>query len=172
MSSAKEVVLKMYKNIQRGTEFVLDAIPEDKLDYQLDPKGAKLREIAFHAATLPLGAAIFAKGVFEKFPSIPDLMKALEDYLGGDLIKTKDYAAIFKKSCEVFLDHYNKFSDDEFVNSTYSNFLTGGPITHLEGFLGTQNHLLQHRGTIFGFLRSLQIPVSMHQYFGMNPVES
>ncbi|MCE7735322.1 MAG: hypothetical protein GPJ54_10625 [Candidatus Heimdallarchaeota archaeon] len=170
MSSTKETVLRMFRTIQRGTEFVLDAIPADKLDHKLDPNGAKLREIAFHISTLPLGAAIFAKGVFEKFPSVPKLMEALEEHL-GDLMKTQDYSAIFRKSCGVFLQHYNSFSDKEFINSTYTNFLTGGPITYLEGFLGTQNHVLQHRGTLFGFLRSLGIPVSMHQYFGMSPLE-
>ncbi|MFV2016337.1 MAG: hypothetical protein ACC656_12965, partial [Candidatus Heimdallarchaeota archaeon] len=146
------------------------AIPDDKLGHRLDPNGAKLREIAFHISTLPLGATIFAKGVFDKFPSVPKLMETLEEYL-GDLIKTTDYVTIFRKSCELFLSHYNNFGDEEFTNSTYSNFLTGGPITHLEGFLGTQNHIMQHRGTLFGFLRHLGIPVSMHQYFAMSPLE-
>ncbi|OLS28617.1 MAG: hypothetical protein HeimC2_05620 [Candidatus Heimdallarchaeota archaeon LC_2] len=170
MGSAKETVIRNFKGVIRGTDFVLQAIPSDKLNHKLDSKGTKLRDIAFHIATLPLGATIFAKGVFEKFPSVPVLMEAFDEYL-GEMMKSNDYAAIFRKSCEVFLDHYNQFSDEEFVNSTYSNFLTGGPITHLGGFLGTQNHVVHHRGTLFGFLRSLEIPVSMHQYFGMNPLE-
>lgn len=170
MGSAKESVIKNFIGVQRGTDYVLQAVPSDNLDYQMDPKGTKLRAIAFHIASLPLGAAIFAKGIFEKFPSVPDLMEAFEEYL-GDMIRSNDFPAIFRKSCEVFLEHYNQFTNEEFVKSTYTNFLTGGPITHLEGFLGTKNHVLQHRGTLFAMLRSLEIPVSMHQYFGMNPLE-
>ena len=104
MGSAKETVIRNFKGVIRGTDFILQAIPSDKLNHQLDPKGTKLREIAFHIATLPLGAAIFAKGVFEKFPSVPDLMEAFKEYL-GEMVRSNDYAAIFRKACEVFLDH-------------------------------------------------------------------
>lgn len=170
MSSTKETVLRVFQNVQKGTEYVLMAIPMDKLDHQLDSNSAKLKDIAFHIATLPLGAAIFAKGAFEEFPSVPELLKSFKEHI-GDIVDTNDYTEIFKHSCDVFLGHFNAFTDKEFIESTYENFLTRGPKTHLEGFLGTQNHILQHRGTLFGFLRSLGIKVNMRQYFGMKPMD-
>lgn len=169
MNSTKELVMKSFDQIQKGTEYVLQAIPMDKLDYGIKDS-ATISELAFHIATMPLGATLFAKGVFEKFPEFDVLTTEFEKYL-GDSLKKKDYKTMFTKSCTVFKEFWESKTDDEWVNSTYSNFLTRGPRTYLEGYLSMQNHLLQHRGSLTSTLRSARVMVNLQQYWGMAPLE-
>ncbi len=171
MATAKEITLQMFDNIQKGTEFILGAIPMDKLDHSVDGKSATIGDLAFHIATLPLGSVLITQGKFDKFPPIDELMKAMEPYL-GDSLENKDYKSIFTKSCKAFIEFYESKSADEWINSTYENFLTRGPRTYLQGFYSMQNHLLQHRGSLTSTLRSAGIHVSLKQYWGMMPYTS
>ena len=170
MATAKELVMSMFENIQKGTDYVLQAIPMDKLDHQVGGDSATIEALAFHISTLPLGAALFAQNLFDKFPENDALMATFEKYL-GDSLKNKDYPEMFRKSCEVFLEFFGGKTDDEWVNSTYTNFLFRGERTYLEGFLSMQNHLIQHRGSLVSTLRSAGVPVTLRQYWGMKPLE-
>ncbi len=156
----------MFENIQRGTEYVLMAIPMDKLDYSVEENTATIEDLAFHISTLPLGAALFAQNLFDKFPESDQLMAEFKKYL-GDSLDDKNYPEIFRKSCKVFTDF---FEGKEDWYKTYTSFLFRGERTYLEGFLSMQNHLLQHRGSLTTTLRSMGIPVSMKQYWGMKPL--
>ncbi|MHA2251568.1 MAG: DinB family protein [Candidatus Kariarchaeaceae archaeon] len=171
MDSTKDTVLKMFESIQKGTEFILQAIPEDKLDHKIDESGSSLGKLAFHLAALPLGSVLFANGTFTEFPAVEKLMEKLSEYIGEEM-KNNDFAAIFRKSCEVFINYYQTITNDDWVNTTYSTFLSRGPTTPLQGFLSTQNHLIQHRGTLFAYLRTLEIPVTLKQYWGYKPLQS
>ncbi|MDH5401284.1 MAG: hypothetical protein OEZ01_14475 [Candidatus Heimdallarchaeota archaeon] len=171
MTTAKTQIIKAFENIIKGTEYVLQAVPADRLDFKIEENSTTLESICFHISTLPLGATLFAQQVYTEFPPVDVLIEKMKEYL-GDSIEQKDYSTMFTKSCEVFLKHYNSFSDRDFVQETYSTFLTRGPVTHMEGFLSTQNHLIQHRGTLVAMLRSMGIPVGLSQYWGMKPLSS
>ncbi|MHA2171163.1 MAG: hypothetical protein ACXAB7_14810 [Candidatus Kariarchaeaceae archaeon] len=166
MDSAKETVFKMFESVQKGTEYVLQAVPSDKLDYQINENSAQLGDLAFHIAAMPLASVLFGDGTFEQFPAPEKLIEELAKHL-GDAMSDKDYLAIFKSSCEIFLKFHGEknWSEDK-----YSSFLHREPVSHLQAFLGTQNHLVQHRGTLTTYLRSLDIPVTLKQYWGYAPL--
>lgn len=169
MPSAKSSVLKQFEHIQKGTEYILQAVPLDKLDHSVEKSSATIGGLAFHVATLPLGATLFAQGKFEKFPSTDVLMETLEGYL-GDSMRNKDYKSMFTKSCNIFLEYFENKTEDEWINSTYVTPVARGPRTYLEGFLSMQNHLIQHRGSLTSTLRSIGVLVSLRQYWGMTPL--
>ncbi len=170
MPSAKSSVLKQFEHIQKGTEYILQAVPKDKLDHSVEKSSATIEGLAFHIATLPLGAKLFAEGKFDKFPSTEVLMKTLEEYL-GDTMRNKDYKSMFTKSCLIYLEYFGNKTEDEWINSTYVTPVSRGPMTYREGFLSMQNHLIQHRGSLTTTLRSIGILVSLRQYWGMSPLE-
>ncbi len=157
----------MFKNIQRGTEYVLMAIPKDKLDHRVSPNSASIKELAFHISTMPLGATLFAKNLFDKFPESDVLMAEFEKYL-GESMKNNDFPEMFRKSCEVCIEFFNS---KDWLNETFSNFLNKKERTYLEAFLSMQNHMIQHRGSLVSTLRSAGIPVTMQQYWGMRPLQ-
>ncbi|RMG31438.1 MAG: hypothetical protein D6732_14830 [Methanobacteriota archaeon] len=166
MDKSKEIILQMFQRIQKGTEYVLQAIPEDKLEHRVSDNSASVKELAFHIATLPLGAALFAQNIFDKFPDNETLMNQFEKYL-GDSLKNNDYPEMFRKSCQVCIEF---FKQKDWINETFANFLNKNQRTYLEAFLSMQNHLIQHRGSLVSTLRSAGIPVSMQQYWGMKPL--
>jgi uncharacterized damage-inducible protein DinB len=170
MTNSKDVVLSMFENIQKGTRFVLEAIEKEHLDKAVNEESATVGDLAFHISTMPLGTTLFAQGRFEKFPEVEVLMSAFKEFLGDDLDQ-KRYAQIWDKSCEVMLEYWKSKSADEWINTTFSHFLTRGPVTYLEGFLAMQNHMLQHRGSLTSTLRSIGVPVGLRQYWGMSPLE-
>jgi hypothetical protein len=163
-------MLRNYQNVRRGTNFVLKTIPSDQIDYIPQKGMRKLGDLASHIATLPLGSYIFTSGIVEKFDASL-LIDALKQKL-GDLYDSKNYFQIFEKSNKYFLKFYEDLPLNDWVESTYTSATNPKPITYLQGFLGFQTHLLQHRGSLFTYLRTLDVPVSMKQYFGMEELKT
>ena len=161
----KEILIKNFKNVQRGTDFILKAIPTNKLDYTPTKEMKKLGELAFHIATLPLTARYFSENEFKERPERDTILKLFSEKYGADLTKN-NYSAIFAKSCEYFLNLFEKKDNNQFINGTFSNFIYRNTTSFLELFLSTEDHIVQHRGTLFAYLRTLNIPVTMQQYFG------
>ena len=165
--STKDIIVANFKGVQRGTEFVLQAVPKDKLDYSPNKDvQQKLGDLARHIAVLPFTSALYAKGGYKERPNPDEMKKVLADKFGSDLANN-NYSAVFTKACDFFLDFYGKKSDEELVNGTFTNFLYTSPTPFLKGFLSVEDHLVQHRGTLFAYLRALNVPVTMKQYFGM-----
>lgn len=167
--SVKEIILQNYQNVRKGTKFVLKAIPHDVIDYSPHKKMRKLGDLAFHLSSLPLGSFIFTSGIVKKFEPNA-LIYALKQRL-GTLYDSKNYAEIFEKSNEYFLKFYENLPAEDWIGSIYVSATNRKPITYLQGFINFQNHLIQHRGSLFTYLRTLMIPVSMKQYFGIEELK-
>lgn len=164
----KKLLFKNFKAVQRGTEFVLKAIPTDNQDFKnFKPKTEmrSLGDLAFHIATLPVGSVILAESSFTEFPPIEVLLKSMTERIGE--VTSSNYADIFVRSSKHFVEYFDKKSDDDLINKTYQSFLMRQPATFFEGFQSMMNHLIQHRGTLFAYLRLLDVQVSMKQYFGI-----
>ena len=166
MSSTKDIIVNNFKGVQRGTDFVLQAIPKDKLDYTITKDGQKMGDLARHIAILPFTATIFAEGGYNERPNPDEMKKKLAEKFGNDL-EQNNYSAMFAKACEYFLNFYGQKSDEDLLNKTFTNFIYTQPTPFLKGFLSVEDHLVQHRGTLFAYLRALNIPITMKQYFGM-----
>ena len=167
MSSMKEIVISNFKGVQRGTDFILKAVPKDKLDYApTKDVQQKLGDLARHIAVLSYTGTLFVEGGNKERPNPDQMKKILADKFGSDLANN-NYSAVFNKACEHFLNFYSKKSDDELVKGTFTNFINTSPTPFLKGFLSIEDHLVQHRGTLFAYLRALNVPVTMKQYFGM-----
>ena len=166
MSSTKDIIVSNFKGVQRGTDFVLQAIPKDKLDYSITKDGQKMGDLARHIAILPFTATLFAEEGYKERPNPDEMKKKLVDTFGRDLAQN-NYSAMFAKACEYFLNFYGQKSDEDLLNKTFTNFIYTQPTPFLKGFLSVEDHLVQHRGTLFAYLRALNIPVTMKQYFGM-----
>lgn len=164
--SAKDVIIANFKGVQKGTDFILQAIPTDKLDYvPAEHMSQKLSDLARHIAVLPFTATYFAENSSKERPNPDDMKKLIGDKFGPDLAKN-DYSAVFAKACDYFLNFYGNKSDSELVTGTFTNFIYTQPTSFLKGFLSVEDHLVQHRGTLFTYLRTLNVPVGMNQYFG------
>jgi uncharacterized damage-inducible protein DinB len=161
----KSSIIDSYKKIQKGTEFVLRAIPQTQLDFKPNERMRRLEDLAFHIATLPVGSIILAESNFKEFPPLDVLLKAMEDRIGN--VKTKNFADIFTRASEHFIQFIHNKTEEELIHSTYQSFLMREPASYFEGYLNMITHLIQHRGTLFVYLRLLEIPVSMMQYFGI-----
>lgn len=167
MSSMKDIVIQNFKGVQRGTDFILKSVPKDKLDYTPNKDvQQKLGDLARHIAILPFTATYFAENGIKERPNPDDMKKVLAEKFGQDF-QNNNYTAMFTKACEYYLNFYGKKSDDELVNGTFTNFIYSSPTPFLKGFLSVEDHLVQHRGTLFAYLRALNVPVTMKQYFGM-----
>lgn len=166
MSSMKEIFVNNFKSVQRGTDFVLKTVPLDKLDHSFTKDGQKMGDLARHIAILPFTATIFVEGQNKERPNPDQMKKLLGDKFGADLAQN-NYSGIFNKACEYFLNFYGNKSDEELINGTFMNFIYTNPTAFLKGFLSVEDHLVQHRGTLFAHLRALNVPVTMKQYFGM-----
>ena len=169
-NSVKEILMKNFKNVQQGTNFILKAIPKDKLDYQPTIDMRKMGDLAFQNALLPLTCTMFAQGMFKERPDQATMQKVLAEKLGS-AVKENNYPAMFAKACEYMFDFYGKKTDNDWLNTTYTTFINPNPISFLQGFVGIEDHLIQHRGTLFAYLRTLNIPVTMKQYFGMEDLK-
>ncbi len=167
MNTVKDIVINNFLSVKRGTEFILKAIPMDKLDYApAEHINQKLGDLARHIAILPFTATYFAEHTLQERPNPEEMKKLLGEQFGQDLAQN-NYAGVFSKACEYFLTFYSQKNDDEFLNSTFTNFIYSTPTPFLKGFLSVEDHLIQHRGTLFAYLRALNVPVTMKQYFGM-----
>jgi hypothetical protein len=169
-NSVKELLLKNFKGIQRGTNFILKTVPTDKLDYQPNKDMRKMGEIAMHIATLPLSNTFLIENEFKERPN-PELSKKLFEDKFGSAYNENNFPVIFEKACEYFIDFYNKKTDVEFFTNTFTNFIYTKPTSFLQGFLSVEDHIVQHRGTLFAYLRLLNIPVTMMQYFGFEELK-
>ncbi|MHA1991220.1 MAG: DinB family protein [Candidatus Hodarchaeales archaeon] len=167
--SIKEIILLNYQNIQKGTEFVLKAISINDIEYAPQEGMRKLGDLAFHIATLPLGSFIFTSGLVKEFNPVT-LISTLKQRL-GPLYDSKNFVKIFVKSNDDFLKFYEDLPVEYWIEKTYTSATNPKPITYLQGFINFQNHLIQHRGSLFTYLRTLNIPVSMKQYFGIEELK-
>ena len=165
-TTMKDVIINNFKGVQKGTDFVLKAIPKDKLDFSFTKDGQKLGDLARHIALLPYTSTVFVEGQNKERPNPDQMKKIVGDKFGADIAQN-NYSAVFSKACEYFINFYSKKSDNDLANSTFTNFLYTTPTPYLKGFLAVEDHLVQHRGTLFGMLRALNVPVTMKQYFGM-----
>ena len=136
------------------------------MEFSLSKDGQKLGDLARHIAILPYTSTIFVEGGNKERPNPDAMKKILTDKFGSDLTQA-NYSAVFSKACEYFLNFYGKKSDEELTTKTFTNFLYTNPTAFLKGFLSVEDHLVQHRGTLFAMLRALNVPVTMKQYFGM-----
>lgn len=168
--SFKDLLLKNFNGVQRGTEFVLKTIPPKQLDFAPANGMKKLGELAFHVATLPLTFTYFVQNNSTERPAPEDIKLLLSDQFGSEIAKN-NYQAMFGRSCEYFLEFFKKHSDDELAQKTFTNFIYQTPTPLFSAFLSVEDHIIQHRGTIFAYLRILGIPVTMKQYFGIEPLD-
>ena len=68
-------------------------------------------------------------------------------------------------------DFYTKKTDAEWLNTTFTTFINPNPAPLLQGVIGVEDHIIQHRGTLFAYLRTLNVPVTMKQYYGMEELK-
>ena len=169
-NSVKEIILKNFKNVQQGTNFILKAVPKDKLNYQPTKEMRPMGDLVMHIATLPLTNTLFVQGVFKERPDPAAMQKVLEEKL-GNVYKEKNYSAIFTKACEYMNDFYTKKTDTEWLNTTFTTFINPNPAPLLQGIIGVEDHIIQHRGTLFAYLRTLNVLVTMKQYYGMEELK-
>ncbi|MHA1982759.1 MAG: DinB family protein [Candidatus Hodarchaeales archaeon] len=167
--SIKEIILSNYQNVRKGTEFVLKAISLDDIEYEPQEGMRKLGDLAFHIATLPLGSFIFTSGLVTEFDPVT-LINALKQRLSS-LYDSKNFSKVFEKSNDDFLNFYKDLPAEYWTEKTYTSATNPKPITYLQGFINFQNHLIQHRGSLFTYLKTLNIPVSMKQYFGIEELK-
>ena len=78
-NSVKEIILKNFKNVQQGTNFILKAVPKDKLNYQPTKEMRPMGDLAMHIATIPLTNTQLVQGVFKERPAPAAMQKVLEE---------------------------------------------------------------------------------------------
>lgn len=166
MKSYKDIIFENFVSVRRGTEFILKAIPQDKLDFALPDDGQIMGELARHISILPFTNTYFIENQSKERPPMEEIQKILGEKFGSSIQKN-NYVEMFDLASDYFLHYFGNKTDKELVEGTYSNFIRPQPTPYLTGFLFIEDHLVQHRGTLFAYLRALNIPVTMKQYFGM-----
>lgn len=169
-SIVKNSLLKSFQKLSKGTEFVLRTIPQDQLGFKPKPEMRSLGELAFHIATMPVGSVILAESDFKEFPPVEVLVQAMTERIGD--VETTNYADIFVRSSKYYEEFISKKTPEELSTGTYQSFLMREPNTYVEGYLSMITHMIQHRGTLHAYLRLLDVPVSMTQYFGIKELKS
>ncbi|OLS24924.1 MAG: hypothetical protein HeimC3_18000 [Candidatus Heimdallarchaeota archaeon LC_3] len=66
IGSIKTIVLNHNKSVQRGTYFVLKAVPKENIDFSPKENLRKISDLAFHLATLPLGFYLLTKRIIKE----------------------------------------------------------------------------------------------------------
>jgi len=65
MTSVKEIFLENFAGVQRGTDFILKAVPKDKVDFTLVKDGQKMGDLARHISLLPFTSTLFIEKEFK-----------------------------------------------------------------------------------------------------------
>jgi len=128
MTSVKEIFLENFAGVQRGTDFILKAVPKDKVDFTLVKDGQKMGDLARHISLLPFTSTLFIEKEFKERPSPEQMKNSLADHFGPDLYEG-NFSTMFRKSCEYFLTFCGKKTDSEIVGSTFTNFIYATPIS-------------------------------------------
>ncbi len=152
--STSEAIIADFKAEAANTRKVLEAVPEDRYDWQPHDKSMSLGQLASHLAENPSWVQGMVVDVFD--------MAAMEDY--------KPFAAGSREELLQALEDNNKTFEtvvsgmsDESLAATYTmksgdQVMMAAPRQEVVRMIGI-HHAIHHRGQLTVYLRLLDVPV-------------
>ncbi len=152
-SVARDVLMRQFRDVQRGTRRLLELIPPERLDWAPHPGMFTLRQLAGHLATIGgQTASGIVLGVWER-PHVPEELtrdQALER-LEASVTRTEELLA--------------QLSDAEFERREIQ-MPWGVTMTVARAVAALIEHDIHHRTQLFLYLRELGLEVTSHTLFG------
>ncbi len=153
MSLAQKLVSDFEKENTR-TKHVLEAVPEDKLDFKPHEKSMSLGELAGHLAETPMWGGSMMEDVMD-FAEMPD-------YKPYVVTNKAEMMGTLDKNASAFLEMM-KDRDDAFMEATWTmkmgdKVLMSDPRHEAMRDI-LVHHSVHHRGQLTVYLRLLGVPV-------------
>ncbi len=127
------------------TKRVIEAVPEDQLDFKLGEKGRTMRELAWHL--------IASEAWFADVIRTGDFSQAEAAASGG----VKEMAAFYAKEVPAKIARMKELSGDQLANIVNFFGVMKVPNVMLIGFMNS--HSIHHRGQLSAYLRAVNAHV-------------
>jgi len=139
----RDLMLQSLTNEMQTTKKVLAAVPDDKHDFKLDPKGRPAGELAWHIATVDVQfAEEIAEGKFSMDPRYKDQPKT-----------SAEIADWYEKNFTRALEKVRAMSPDELVKVLNFYDFMHMPAYFFLSFI--EKHSIHHRGQLAAYLRPM-----------------
>ena len=147
-----ESLIAEFEREAKGTQRILERVPQDKLEWRPHAKSMTIGELAWHIATLP---SMISKGLQDGKREVSGSRPAPR---GGT-----DFVGEFRRNLEQIKKTLSDTSDEVLLKERFSFERNGEPVASFPklGLIRTVliNHSIHHRGQLTVYLRLLDVPV-------------